>query len=180
MKEINVTIKGTTPLLFNRFIEASIDSDVKKRVGAVKVDDVKDKLYMIDDKIYTPSTHIFGVLINAGKNFNIRGKKKSTYSKLIGSLVEVNPDAIVHKIQTWDIFSVSAVIPATRGRMIVKRPKMDNWELDFTLKFPEEDIPVEVVKNILDYAGQYVGIGDWRPDKKGKYGKFIVTRFEEI
>ena len=36
------------------------------------------------------------------------------------------------------------------------------------------------MKNILDYGGQYVGIGDWRPEKKGKYGKFIVTSFKEV
>lgn len=181
MKEFNVEIAGTTPLLFNRFMESSIASETKKRAGAQKKHNPEDKLYKTPDgEIYTPSTHIRGSLINASKQFKIRGKSRATYSKLVGSAIEINPDAIVHKIQDWEEFIISAVNPNTRGRMLVNRPKMNEWKIEFQLKFPENDIPVEVMKNILDYAGQYVGIGDWRPDKKGKYGKFIVTKFEEI
>lgn len=181
MKEFNVTIKGTTPLLFNKFIEASISKEVKKRAGAVKGIPIEEKLYELPNgKIYTPSTHLKGALINASKQFKIRGKTRATYSKIVGASVDITPDAIVHKKQKWEEFTVSAVNPSTKGRMMVSRPKMDEWELGFKITFPETDIPVEVMKNILDYAGQYVGIGDWRPDKKGKYGKFIVTKFEEI
>jgi len=180
MNEYIVKIKGTTPLLFNRFIEASIDSQVKKRSGALKKGNVEDKLYKTPDgKIYTPSTHISGMLINSAKSFKIQGKGKSTYSKLIGSTVEVEPDAIIHLHQNWEEFTVSTVNPMTKGRMMVTRPMMKKWELEFKIK-ATDDIPEEVIKNILDYGGQYVGIGDWRPDKKGKYGKFIVTDFHEV
>jgi len=180
MKEYNVKIKGTTPLLFNKFAPDSIKSQVKKRSGAVGKKDVKDKLYLTTKgKVYTPSTHLLGMLINAGKQFKIQGKGKSTYSKLIGSSVEVNPDVIEHIKQEWEEFTISAVNPSTRGRMMVTRPMMNSWELAFRLKFTD-DIPEDVMKNIIDYGGQYVGIGDWRPDKKGKYGKFIVTEFIEV
>lgn len=181
MEQYDVTIEGTTPLLFNRFIEASIAGETKKRAGAVKKKNVEDKLYKTPKgEIYTPSTHLRGALVNAAKQFKIKGKSRATYSKLVGSAVEIDPDAIIHNNQEWEEFSVSAVIPSTRGRVLVVRPKMLEWSLDFKLTFPESDIPKEVMKNIFDYAGQYVGIGDWRPDKKGKYGKFIVTRFEPI
>lgn len=181
MVEYDVKIQGITPILFNRFIESSIDSEIKKRAGAVKKSDPEDKLYKTaEGLIYTPSTHIQGMLISSSKEFKIRGKRTSTYSKLVGSSVDVNPDAIVHKIQTWVPYSVSAVVPSTRGRMMVTRPKMDKWEIEFTLKFNDDDIPVEVIKNILDHGGQYNGLGDWRPEKKGKFGKFIVTEFKQI
>ena len=181
MIEYNVEIQGTTSLLFNRFVDASIDTEVKKRAGSVKKQEPKDKLYVLPDgKVYTPSTHIMGMLVNAGKNFKIQGKMKANYSKLIGSAVEVNPDCIEHKIQSWIPFSISAVNPMTRGRMMVTRPMMDKWKLEFNIKFNENDIPTDVMKNILDFGGQYVGIGDWRPEKKGKYGKFIVTKFKEV
>jgi hypothetical protein len=180
MKNYEIKLKGITPLLFNRFVDASIDSEVKKRSGSAKSINIENKLYLSDDgKIYTPSTHINGMLINAGKNFRIQGKSKATYSKIIGSSVEINPDAIIHKIQKWIPFSISAVNPMTKGRMMVTRPMLENWNIEFQIKFPD-DIPVEVIKNILDFGGEYVGIGDWRPEKKGKYGKFIVERFEEI
>lgn len=178
-KAAKVQIKGITPLLFNRFQESDIDNAVKKRSGAISPKDPSLKLYQLPNgDIYTPSTHIQGALVEAAKNFKIQGKKTATYSKLFGSSVSVEPDAIVHKNQKWEVFSISAVNPNTRGRMIVNRPMMKDWELEFTINFNDEEIPPEVLKNVLDYAGQYCGIGDWRPNKKGKYGKFIVTRFE--
>jgi len=181
LKTYNVEIKGVTPLLFNRFIESTIASQVKKRVGATKEINVEDKLYKTTDgKIYTPATHIRGMLINAGKYFKIQGKGKATYSKIIGATVTIQPEAIVHENQKWEIFSISGVNPSTRGRTMIHRPMMKEWKLSFQLIFNPEEIPEDVMKNILDYGGNYVGIGDWRPEKKGQFGKFIVTKFEEL
>ena len=90
MEEYKVELEGVTPLLFNRFVEASIESKTKKRAGSPADMIVEDKLYKTNDgKIYTPSTHIYGMLVNATKSFKITGKGKATYSKLLGSSVEV-------------------------------------------------------------------------------------------
>ena len=178
-KTVKVKVKGNTPLLFNRFREADIDKTIKKHTGTSGAKDPGRKLYLTSgDKVYTPSTHIHGALVDAAKNFQIVGKKRSTYSKLFGSSVIVEPDVIVHKKQKWETFSISAVNPSTRGRIMVHRPMMKEWELEFDILFNDEDIPLEVLKSILEWSGQYSGIGDWRPNKKGKYGKFIVTKFE--
>lgn len=180
MKTIKVEIKGITPLLQNRFIQASIEGKSKKKTGAEKESIVEDKLYMIDGKVYQPATHFFGCLINAGKNFQIKGKRKATYSKLFGSSLNIKPEAIIHKIQDWEPFTTTSVNPSTKGRMIITRPMLKEWELAFILEILDDNIGIETIKEALDYGGRYVGIGDWRPDKKGKYGQFIVTKFEEM
>lgn len=179
MKTYEVEIKGVTPLLFNKFNEAEISDKVKKRTGAVADRNIEDKLYKTDDgQIYTPATHLIGCIGNAAKEFKIPGKRTATYSKLVASSIGVEPFAIVHKKQKWDTFSISAVIPATRGRAMVHRPRLTEWALAFTVSV-DDGVPEETLKNILDHAGQYVGIGDWRPQKRGQFGKFIVTKFEE-
>lgn len=181
MYQIKISIEGISPLLFNRFIQAELETKSKKQTGADKDKDPKDKLYTLPDgAIYTPSSHIEGMIVNAAKNFKVKGKGKSTYSKLAGSVIEVIPDAIPHKLQEYTIFRTTAVNPNTRGRMVVDRPKMEKWALDFNIKVLDDGFPAEVLKEVIDYGGNYVGIGDWRPDKKGKFGKFIVTRFEKV
>jgi len=178
-KTVKVGIKGITPLLFNRFLEADISSNIKKHVGSNNPKDPAMKLYTTEDgKIYTPSTHIYGSLVDAAKNFNIVGKKRATYSKIFGSVISIEPDVIIHKKQEWEVFSISAVNPNTRGRIMVHRPMLKKWEIEFEIIFNDDDIPVEVLKSVIDWAGQYSGIGDWRPNKKGKYGKFMVTKFD--
>lgn len=68
----------------------------------------------------------------------------------------------------------------TKGRMVVERPRFDEWTCKFEIVSDIDDLPEERIKEIIDFAGMYVGVGDWRPAKKGKYGKFIVTEFKAI
>lgn len=180
MYGVDVTLEGISPLLFNRFIQAELETKTKKKTGASKENVPADKLYIIEEKIYTPANHIEGCLVNAAKNFQIKGKGKATYSKLVGSSIEVTPEAIVHKYQDYDVFRTTGVNPSTGGRMIIDRPRMHKWEVSFIINVLDDGIPLEVLKDILDYGGKYVGIGDWRPDNKGKFGKFIVTKFNKV
>jgi hypothetical protein len=171
-----IEVKGVSPLLMNRFLPAEI-TDTKVRRGNVKEKNVEDKLYLTDDgKPYVPSAYIRNALIAGGMAVKIKGKGKATYSKLIGSSLMVSPDAIVIISDGgWKPFTTTAVNPATKGRMTVTRPMFADWKLAFEVVMPD-DIPEEDFAKILDEAGRYVGIGDWRPAKKGMYGKFIVTK----
>ena len=86
---------------------------------------------------------------------------------------------MVHELTKWEIFKTLVVIPSTKGRVMRYRPMLKNWLLSFNIEI-EEEIDPHAVKEALDIAGRYVGIGDWRPQKKGKFGKFHVTSFQEV
>ena len=177
-----MTIQGTSELLMNRpsALIGDISKDNKGMDARSARDQAEDKLYLLDGKLVQPSIHIQSALVEAGKAKKIAGKGKSTYSKVVGYAVEVNPFEIEHKIQTWEPFSILAVNPSTRGRTMTHRPMLKSWELDFEVTFDESEIPQSIMKELLDIAGKKVGIGDWRPAKKGRFGKFQVTRWEEI
>jgi hypothetical protein len=57
------------------------------------------------------------------------------------------------------------------------RPRFDSWSLYGTLSIMDEQITDEVLKDILTFAGQYKGLGDWRPGGKtpGPFGRFTVV-----
>jgi len=180
MKTYKATVTGISPLLMNRPSALIGDSIKERKQTELPPEEIaKDKLYEIDGKLYTPETHLKGALVEAGKNMKVVGKGKSTYSKIVGYAVEVNPFEIVHKKQKWEVYSVLAVNPSTRGRNLLHRPMLKEWELDFELTFDEEQVPASVLKEILELAGRFVGIGDWRPAKKGRFGKFQVTSWKE-
>jgi len=179
MKKFKVRIEGTSPMLYNRFIDKSIDSKSKKRTGNIQEQDPEEKLYMLDGKPYIPSVYFRNSLIEAGKQFKITGKGKSNFSKLIGATVDISPEAIIND-HKWSLFRISAVNPMTRGRMMVTRPKMDKWNCEFEIILNDDSIEGFTIKEIMEHAGKYVGIGDWRPEKKGMHGKFTVTSFQEV
>jgi len=180
MKKYNVTITGTSPLLMNR--PSALIGDISKektQKDETPEKQAEKKLYEIDGKLYQPETHIKGSLVEAGKDQKVVGKGKSTYSKIVGYAVEINPFEIIHKKQKWTPYSVLAVNPSTRGRNLLHRPMLKEWELDFEVTFDEEQIPASILKEIMERAGKFVGIGDWRPAKKGRFGKFQVTSWKE-
>ena len=182
MKKYAVTITGISPLLMNRpsAMIADISKDKKPFEDNPK-GMAESKLYVNSDgKLYQPSTHIMGSLVEAGKQKKVVGKGKATYSKIVGYAVQVEPYEILHKKQKWDVFSVLAVNPTTKGRNMLSRPILKSWELDFEITFDNEEIQVPIMKELLEIAGKVAGLGDWRPAKKGPYGKFQVTSFKEI
>ena len=68
----------------------------------------------------------------------------------------------------------SAVNRNVKARVVVVRPKWTNWEASFTLQVFEDTITKETVKQLLEYAGSYVGIGSFRPTNNGMFGRFEV------
>jgi len=179
MKSVEVEITGTTPLIMNKPEEYGFDEEwVEKKAGNEWEKEAFKKLYVnADGIIYQPATHIERAMIEAGKKIRIKGQGKANYSKLFGSMLAVPQLDIPHKIDKWEVFKALVVIPSTKGRVMRYRPMFKKWKLKFDMEF-EDEISAPVVKEALEIAGRYVGIGDWRPEKKGKFGKFQVTKFK--
>ena len=180
MARYTVEITGVTPLLMNKPEEYGFDEKwVEKKASTDWEKQAYRKLYCDKDgNPYQPSTHIEQALIDAGKKLQIKGQRKATYSKLFGSMITVEPEAIPHLVTKFEIHKALVVMPATKGRVVRFRPKFNDWKLRFSI-ISEDEIPGAVIKEALEIAGKFSGIGDWRPQKKGKFGKFQVTHFEK-
>lgn len=186
MIRIHVSIQGVTPLLMNRFTEEA-EVKVSSGVSAVSIgskgtprDQAQKKAYS-DEKgnLYIPGPNIFACLIQAGK-YHRNGKSKVTTMK--SSLVPAGM-AIVELVcplgtKDFEVDSRSVVIPATGGRIMSHRPRLDQWSLSFILEVDETMFSPEFVRQIVDDAGRKVGLGDFRPDRKGPFGKFVVNAWK--
>jgi len=181
MKQYKVEISGITPLLQNKPEEYGFDEQwVEKKASTDWEKEAIKKLYVDSEgTIYQPSTHIERALIEAGKKIKVKGQGKATYSKLFGSMVSLVEFELPHKNPEYEIFKTLVVIPSTKGRIMRYRPMFKKWKIDFTVE-ADDEIPQTAIKEALEIAGKYVGIGDWRPEKKGKFGKFQVTSFQEV
>jgi len=182
MQKYKVTVEGVSPLLMNR--PSAMIGDISKDKKGFKDDAEKmanSKLYVNPKgELYQPSTHFYGALIEAGKHKKVVGKGKATYSKIVGYAVQIEPFEIKHEIQDWEIFSILAVNPNTKGRNLLHRPILKKWKLNFEVLFDETEIPSSIMKELFEIAGKVAGVGDWRPSKKGHYGKFHVIEWKEL
>ncbi len=176
MSKIKVTIKGICPLLQHRFSTPEEDPKWIEQTGLRDFSkEVLLSLY-VDGKgnFYQPADHILGSMTKAAVDFKIPGKGKKTYKELVLSALFIHPDAIPHKIQEWVIDRRRVSIQ--RASIIRERPKFNEWELSFEFEVADEQLPAEVIRRILEHAGNRKGIGDFRP----RFGRFMVTEFKEI
>lgn len=190
METIHVTIEGTTPLLMNRFTDAAAQqlaggtSTVMVGNKGTPREQAEKKLYVDEHGVlHLPGTNIFRALIDAGI-FHKAGRSKITTQKsslvpAAVALVELTcpikgPDGD----PKWEVDSRSVVIPSTGGRVMCHRPRVDAWRVSFTLEIDTSMFTAQLVRQLLDDAGKRIGLGDFRPVRKGPFGRFVVVKWQ--
>jgi len=187
MKNIKITIKGTTPLLANAFTdEAQRDSSNGSRLATQKErgtprEQAEAVLYKDNNgKPVIPGPNLFRCIIEGGRFFKA-GKSKITTQKnsLIPACLEFEEIVIniKHK-EPWTVDTRPVRIPSTGGRILRHRPCFNDWELSFSCLLDDDVITENLLREIIDTSGRRIGLGDFRPDCKGPFGKFVVTKWE--
>ena len=67
-----------------------------------------------------------------------------------------------------------------RNRIPRTRAKFDEWAVTFTVEADEELVDQHQLEEWFTLAGRRIGLGDWRPEKSGDYGRFTVTEITPI
>ncbi len=189
MKLITITIQGSSPLICNRFTEQAAEtatagsrsSAMGKDHGSPK-EQAELKLYKGENgKFVIPQPNIFRCIIDGGRFFKT-GKSLITSSKssLIPACVQVlGIEFEIKSKDGWRVDERAIVNPSTRGRRLCYRPRFDDWQLTFDAEVDPEMITTKLFREIVDAAGKKIGLGDFRPDRKGPFGKFVVIHWKE-
>lgn len=193
MKFIQVWIEGTAPLLQHRFSEQA-EADVSKATRAVNIKydaprDAAEKCVYREEgtrALTIPGASFSRMLCSAGERHKQRGSRKSLAYVVPAALIVSEDYAPLYKkdretrITEFEIDSRSVVIPATKGRVMRHRPKHNEWTCRFTLRLNEDVLAPETVRQLLQEGGQQVGVGDFRPQKRGPFGTFDIVSWEEL
>ena len=187
MKTVDVEIRGTSPLLIHRFSETSEQSKPTRRVQVSdrnpREEATKVAYIAKDGTFFFSAFSIPGCMGNAGANHKMRGSRK-TLRFIVPSAVRVTSEAITilngnGPAKDFEVDSRPVTIPATKGRVMRYRPRFDQWGARFSLVINDDLLAVEDAHNLLNEAGVSIGIGDFRPEKRGPFGCFRVIKFEE-
>lgn len=189
MKTIEVQIRGDSPLLMHRFGEEA-QGDVQKKTRAVNIKnetprDAAEKVVYRNSSgdLYFPSAAIARLLREAGGSHKQRGSRKSL-KFVIPAAVRMADDTIQivgpdgKPVTDYEVDSRPVTIPATKGRVMRHRPRLDEWGAKFRLVVNDEIIDVETVQQLLTEGGQRNGIGDFRPEKGGPFGCFQIVSWK--
>lgn len=189
MKTITVQIEGITPLLIHRFTEKSEQAKPTRRVKAINVDpreEAEQHAYKAKDgTFYFNAFAIMGCMGAAGSNHKATGTRK-TLRFVVPSAVRMTSDTITitngngGPAKDFEVDSRPVTIPATKGRIMRHRPRWDTWGAKFELQINDDLLDPATAHVLLQEAGLSIGIGDFRPEKRGPFGTFRVTRWETV
>lgn len=170
MKSLSVSIKGISPLLMNAYREAPdgfklMSPKEQAENGVYRDPKTRD--------LYVPVDNVMRALIS-GAGYS-KGKGRASLQKEVAAALFVSPARISLGTTEYEVDSRGIVIPATRGRTMRHRARIEDWAVEFTVEFDETLLNSKQIEKILVDTGSRVGLMDFRPEKKGPYGRFEVT-----
>ena len=112
--------------------------------------------------------------------FGHDSKGRASLQKPVAACVLVEPARAGLGVKDYNIDSRPVVIRVTKGRIIRHRPRLETWSATFTITYDDELLTEDQLRQVVDDAGSRVGLLDFRPEKKGPFGRFIVTHWEKI
>jgi hypothetical protein len=185
---VQVTVEGISPLLMNRFYENEVmlppggGTAVRKPQQLTPREQAALKAYRGDDgQLYIPGTNFYAAIMEAGRSIKV-GKRQITTAKTSILPAGVFLLDIVCPLGTdhFEVDQRSVVNPSTSGRVMCYRPRLDQWSTKFTLEIDTAEFHPNTVRELVDRAGKAIGIGDFRPQRKGPFGRFVVTSWVEL
>lgn len=178
LEHVTYRMTGISPLLQNnpeQMMVKPAEGLIKKRVFTPE-DDAEAAAYRLPSgQLYIKTIAFRSALLGAttGKRLG----KMSAKTILSGSVFvahEVAP--LVHPtteepIKDYEISVMRAVVQ--RAGIMRARPKIDKWACDITFEVDRDFIvSLDVLTEVLGDAGRLKGVGDYRPEKGGMYGRF--------
>ena len=174
MEKRLVTIKGISPLLMHRFPLAESEA-FEKWLPEAKAEWVAYR-DVTTQELYIPGTNLQRSLISAAAYS--KGKGRGNLVRTAAAALFVSPEVLLLGVKEYIIDVRIVTNPVTKGRHPRHRPRLDTWQVTFMIEWDETLLTEKQVREIVDNAGQRVGILDFRPEKKGPFGRFMVTEWK--
>jgi len=171
IKSIECRIEGISPLLMHAYPMVPIEALEKKTLQ----EQAEYSAYRIPGsrELYIPGTALQRALVG-GASYS-KGKGRGSLAKPAAACLLVNSEYLGLGMEEYEIDSRPVVIPATKGRVLRHRPRLSKWGVNFTLEYDDTLLTPDQVRKIVDDTGKNVGLLDFRPEKKGPFGRFQVV-----
>jgi hypothetical protein len=168
MQRLAITITGLSPLLCGRPAEPGRPEEEPHDVAA-------RRLYLNDaGQPCIPASNVFRCICNAAR-FLDRGT-----AEVIAALLIEEADIAISSDAPWTVDARSVRQQGSRERSICYRPCFDHWRLSFVLQVDTGLIDCATAIDLLNLAGRRIGLGDYRTERGGPFGRFEVTNHEAL
>lgn len=183
-----VPIIGTSPLIMHKFSEKAkrqmLDAQQGRKSPKVSRDpeaDYQASFYRTKEGYGFPAIAFKACTIGAARFFgkDVKMTELRQFLFFKGIVSENDPQSLVE------------IIGEPRMREDIVRLGMSGTDLRYRAEFPEWSAVLEIifvksaltqssVLSLVDAGGMGVGVGEWRPEKKGDFGCFQVDETRDV
>jgi hypothetical protein len=199
LKEIRIErfplrIVGESPLIILAWDEKSVrmmlDKQMKKastgKEAKNPVADFIHSLYWLSGKPEEMTEKAFNEAVKDGAKFGFPSIGLKEAAACAGYRAKVTKD----KVSVYAAFHIDAEYLVIEGKPTMRqdmvhlqtgvsdvrfRGEFKDWASSFVIKYNASVISPEIIINLINLAGFSVGLGEWRPDKGGRFGMFAVA-----
>ena len=178
---LTTKIEGVSPLIEHKWSEKALTMLRDKHAGIkVKNREARDPeaefhsaYYKCEDGQYGfPAGGIKQCLINAAH------KDIGLEKTLLRKSLFIIPDDTINNLcafETDDPVMREDIVRIGQGSTDLRyRPEFRYWSMLIRMEFDSMSLTQNTILNLVQRAGFGVGLGEWRPEKGGEYGRFQV------
>lgn len=194
---VSIRCRGVSPLLQNRMSESVLEQlrTKQKKPKAANVgttmtprEEAATKFYFHGDKPILPAECLMSCFIAAGVFVRLDGKRQISTGKatmlpglmtLLSSIIYLEePDS--KKPAKWEPDVRKGTNPNGGEAVAICRPRFDAWAFSFDIEIDDHEIGENTIRELIDKAGKRIGLGDFRPSRKGVFGRFVVEKWDRV
>lgn len=175
VRRVEVLVRGTSPLISHRWSEkakqAMLDKQTKRATKGKEVkkpeEDFESSLYRLENGGYGfPAVAFKAAAVRAGTYSDMRMTFLRGAFHVVGELVPIDGEPKMRE----DMVRLQGSTADIRYR-----GEFREWAASVPVDLNEQALSIEQLLNLFKIAGFAVGIGEWRPEKNGQYGRFEVV-----
>tara|TARA_R100001086_G_scaffold39965_1_gene17638 strand:+ start:128 stop:733 length:606 start_codon:yes stop_codon:yes gene_type:complete len=179
IQRLMVKIVGDSPLITHAWAEKAIrqikDKQAKKATKGKEARDpeadYQAAFYRTDDGVPAmPSVAFKSAAVSACRDLDMKMTEARGRFHVEGELIEIIGEPRMRE----DMVRVGMGTADIRYR-----PEFVKWSAILPITYNSTQISPEQIINLLNVAGFGVGVGEWRPEKNGQYGRFHVASDNE-
>jgi hypothetical protein len=180
------TLEGMTPILMHSPQGMRVHDPNPSRAGKSipsPEEEAEAGAYRDESGVLSmPAVAIQRTMIEAAKQYRDPNNTRATLMKKMAATLALPEQEFFpltregELLTKYEIDTRRAVVQ--RNAVMRSRPKIATpWELEVTMGYDPTLMSPEQIARIMMVAGQQIGIGDYRPERSGPFGRFRVIRF---
>ena len=185
-----VPIIGTAPLIVHNFSEKSKRQMLDGQQGRKRQKEIRDpeaeyeaSFYRMKDGYGFPVTAFKAATVGAARFYgkDVKMTELRQFMFMHGEISENDPQSLVpiygEARMREDIVRLGG---AGRPAALRYRPEFPDWSTTLLVTYVTSSMSRESVLSLIDAGGMGIGVGEWRPERRGDFGTYQIDPTRDV